>query len=127
MEYVVLQKHVDTRWWSEVTTIRSLLRNKKALQVLAMKNESPCPELLAALDWDLLEILLHLLEPFAAVTAGMEADKYSTIGSVLGMVAYLQRKIGGLTAHANTGIAAAARDMKADFDSRCYIVRSRVG
>ena len=126
MEYVVLQKHVVTRWWSEVTTIRSLVRNKKALQALAMKNESPCQELLAGLDWDLLEILLQVLEPFAAVTAGMEADKYCTIGPVLGMVAYLQQKIGKLTAHANPGIAAAARDMNTDFNSRCYIVRSRV-
>ncbi|CAB1100752.1 unnamed protein product [Ectocarpus sp. CCAP 1310/34] len=118
VEYVVLQKHVETRWWSEVTTIRSVLTNKKALQALAMKNESPCPELLAGLDWDLLEILLQLLEPFAAVTAGMEADKYVTVGSVLGMVAFLQHKIGKLTAHANPGIAAPARDMKTDFDSR---------
>ena len=120
VRYHALQKHVLTRWWSEVTTIDSVLKNKKALKALLMKDESPCPELLRALDWDMLEVLLEILQPFATVTEAMEADKYSTVGSVLGMVAYLQKKISAVTIHDNPGIVAAARDMQADFDSRCY-------
>ena len=41
-----------------------------------MKNQCPCPDLLAKLDWDFLEVLLEVMEPFAKATAAMEADKH---------------------------------------------------
>ena len=76
VEFTELQKCVITIWWSEVTSVRSVLKNRKALQALAMKNQCPCPDLLAKLDWDFLEVLLEVMEPFAKATAAMEADKH---------------------------------------------------
>lgn len=116
--YYELQKRVTTRWWSEVTSVKSLVRNRKALEALQMKRAAPCPALLQKLDWDFLEVLLEIMVPFAEATAAMEADKTPTIGYVLGMVVYLKNALKELGQHANPAIGAAARDMLEDFDQR---------
>lgn len=118
VDFTELQKCVITRWWSEVTSVRSVLKNRKALQVLAMKNQCPCPDLLAKLDWDFLEVLLEVMEPFAKATAAMEADKHPTVSYVVGMVVLLKKKMVKLLGHENPAIRAAAQDMLDDFDQR---------
>ncbi|CAM9295314.1 unnamed protein product [Pylaiella littoralis] len=118
VRFYELQKCVPTRWWSDVTMIRSIVKNKKAIEALAMKGESPCSALLPKLDWGLLDVLLEVLRPFAAVTAAMEADKHPTIGLVLGMVCLLKKHIGDLTIHKDQAISSAAINMQTDFDQR---------
>ena len=116
--YYELKKCVVTRWWSEVTSVRSILQNRKAIEALAMKGQSPCPDQCAKLDWDFLEVILEVMEPFASATAAMEADKHPTIGYVVGMVVLLKKKMAKLVAHENPYIRAAAEGMLTDFNQR---------
>lgn len=116
--YYELQKCVITRWWSEVTSVRSVNRNRKAIEALHMKGQSPCPDLIAKLDWDFLEVLLSVMDPFAKATAAMEADKTPMIGYVVGMVVFLKKRMRDLALHEHEGIRTAAIDMQEDFDQR---------
>ena len=113
-----LQKICKTRWWSELTSVRSFLRNKKAIEALHMKNQTPCPEKIAKLDWDFLEVLLETMERSATATAAMEADKHPTIGYVLGMVVFLKKKLKNLTDTGNPGVRATAEDMLEHLNQR---------
>lgn len=101
-----------------MTSVRSVLRNRKALELLQMKREAPCPTLPEKLDWDFLQVLLEVMVPFAEATATMEADKTPTIGIVLGMVVFLKRKLKEVGQHNNPAIRAAAGDMLEDLDQR---------
>ena len=100
-----------------MTSVRSFLRNKKAIEALHMKNQTPYPEKIAKLDWDFLKVLLETMEPFATATAAMEADKHPTIGYVVGMVVFL-KKLKNLTDTGNPGVRAAAEDMLEDLNQR---------
>lgn len=98
--------------------LRSILRNKKALETLAMKEQSPTTALIAKLDWSMIEVLVTVLEPFADATSRMEADKYPTISLVLGLVCLLKKKMKILTIHEKPSISNAALDMLTDFNQR---------
>lgn len=113
-----LQKCVPTRWWSDVTMLRSLLRNRRAMEAQVMKNEAPVPDKIKKLDWEMIELVLSVMEPFAVATETMEADKHPTIGFVLGMVCLLRKEIDKLMKHDNPAIRAAALDMSIDFNQR---------
>ena len=105
--FYALQRHVPTRWWSDVTTPRSLLRNRRAIPAKAMKKEAPVPESIE-------KSVLLVIEPFVVDTETMESGKYPTAGFVLGMACLLRKQIDKLT-NPNTAIRAAALDMSIYF------------
>lgn len=100
-------------------------QQQEGLEALAVKGQSPCPTLLAKLDWGLLDVLLKVLSPFASVTATMEADKHPTIGLVLGMVCLLHKQMDSKKSNnqqpykINTGKGYEWRQRKLHRNSRC--------
>ena len=88
------------------------------MKALAIKDQPPCPDVIARIDWDFLEVLLEVMEPFAAATAAMEVDKTPIIVYVLGKVVFLRKQMKELVAHVNPAISAAAKDMQAEFVQR---------
>ena len=113
-----LQKCVITRWWSEATSVRSAIKNRRAIEALSVKGQSPCPDLITRIDWDFLGVLLGVMQPFAEATAAMEADKTPMSGYVVGMVVMSKKKMKELAGHENPGICAAAQDMPEDCNQR---------
>lgn len=110
-----------------MTSIRSLLQNKSAVEALGVKGQSPWLALFQRLDWGLLEALLEVLGSLALATAAMEADKHPNIGFVLGMVIFLKKSIAKLTSHDKLAVRGAATDLQAYFDQRVtYLVDGRV-
>jgi hypothetical protein len=87
---LTLIQDVGTRWWSTFTMCDRLNSLKSELQYLYYKKEFAKLKMLDEKEWDYIEEVKTLLEPFMIIQKYMEGSKYITI-SLIPLLVYKMR------------------------------------
>jgi len=95
---------VSTRWNSSVHMLDRLVQIKAPLSA-AMTFLPRAPDLLTALDWELITDCLPILKPFDIMTVELSGEIYPTLSSVIPLVRGLQHTLKSIITNTTAGNA----------------------
>lgn len=95
---------VSTRWNSSVHMLDRLVQIKAPLSA-AMTFLPRAPDLLSALDWELITDCLPILKPFDVMTVELSGEIYPTLSSVIPLVRGLQHTLKSIITNTTAGNA----------------------
>ncbi|XP_025418959.1 zinc finger BED domain-containing protein 4-like, partial [Sipha flava] len=95
---------VSTRWNSSIHMLDRLVQIK-ALLSAAMTFLPRAPDLLTALDWELITDCLPILKPFDVMTVELSGEIYPTLSSVIPLVRGLQHTLKSIITNTTAGNA----------------------
>ncbi|KAE9528899.1 hypothetical protein AGLY_012474 [Aphis glycines] len=95
---------VSTRWNSSVHMLDRLVQIKAPLSA-AMTFLLRAPDLLTALDWELITDCLPILKPFDVMTVELSGEIYPTLSSVIPLVRGLQHTLKSIITNTTAGNA----------------------
>ncbi|XP_060836462.1 E3 SUMO-protein ligase ZBED1-like [Rhopalosiphum padi] len=95
---------VSTRWNSSVHMLDRLVQIKAPLSA-AMTFLPRAPDLLTALDWELITDCLPILKPFDVMTVELSGEIYPTLSSVIPLVRGLQHTLKSIITNTTAGNA----------------------
>ncbi|KAL4119491.1 hypothetical protein QTP88_012298 [Uroleucon formosanum] len=95
---------VSTRWNSSVHMLDRLVQIKAPLSA-AMTYLPRAPDLLTALDWELITDCLPILKPFDVMTVELSGETYPTLSSVIPLVRGLQHMLKSIITNTTAGNA----------------------
>ena len=114
-----LIQDVSTRWWSTYAAIERALFLKKAIKGLLATKEVDCEELKDD-EWDMLEQIIVVLEPFAFFQRVLEGESYVT-GSMVPCAAFnIRRTLNDIIENpeTNSGVSKLSKVLLDDLDTR---------
>ena len=79
---------IETRWWSTYSMVSRLLELKDA--IMALKGARKINQNLGEVDWEILELVKIILEPFMKIQQFFEGSKYVTISFIPLMIKTLR-------------------------------------
>ncbi|KAL4132462.1 hypothetical protein QTP88_009606 [Uroleucon formosanum] len=95
---------VSARWNSSVHMLDGLVQIKAPLSA-AMTYLPRAPDLLIALDWELITDCLPILKPFDVMTVELSGETYPTLSSIIPLVRGLQHTLKSIIANTTAGNA----------------------
>ncbi len=106
---------VKTRWWSTYTMLLRILTLKGFL--ISMVALGLAESTLTTQEWNQVELLCYLLEPFMKMQKLLEASKEVTISLVPAAICRLRKHLNHCAQHM-TGIKEVSKNLLTDFNER---------
>lgn len=112
---------VITRWWSTYSMCQRLLRLKKYFEMMVLAGTLVATMNLTVAQWEIVTLIIKLLQPFMQAQKMLEGEKYVTISLVPTLIISLRNQLIAIIDDvANEGghIQAVALRMLEDFNKR---------